>query len=160
MAQALATAAPEEPDADQHAVPYPMEPGAVDAAMRPPAEPAGYVMAAPKGVSWDPTLEKAARAWFFNAGLPQSVATGIVQQYCRRVCGGDGVSGATRGPEEIARLRSEWGPDWDRNVGLARAVVQSSSGGQQLLDILDGSGLGNDAWLIRTLAAVGQSRAR
>jgi hypothetical protein len=26
------------------------------------------------------------------------------------------------------------------------------------MDILDNSGLGNDAWLIRTLAAVGQSR--
>jgi hypothetical protein len=138
-----------DPDEDAY-------PGAVTAAMKPPAAPSGYVLTPPKGVAWDPALEKAAREWFFNAGLPQSVVTGIMQQYCRRACEGTSASQPAEDDRALAGLRSEWGEDWDRNIGLARDVVKSSKGGQQLLDILDNTGLGNDAWLIRTLAAVGQ----
>jgi hypothetical protein len=127
-------------------------------AMKPPTEPAGYLMAAPKGVTWNPSLEKSARQWFFNAGLPQSVVTGIMQQYCRRVCDDNSAQNPTGIGDDLTGLQSEWGLDWDRNIQLAREVVQSCNGGQELMDILDNSGLGNDAWLIRTLAAVGQSR--
>jgi hypothetical protein len=137
---------------------YPSATSAVDAAMKPPAEPSVYVMTAPKGVNWNPSLEKSARQWFFNAGLPQSVVTGIMQQYCRRVCDGNATQNSTGGGGDLTGLQSEWGADWDRNVGLAREVVQNCNGGQELMDILDNSGLGNDAWLIRTLAAVSQSR--
>jgi hypothetical protein len=81
-----------------------------------------------------------------------------MQQYCRRACGGRPASTPTEDERALAGLRSEWGQDWEHNIGLAREVVKSSNGGQQILDILDCTGLGNDAWLIRTLAAVGQGR--
>lgn len=142
--------APETTDADS----------AVTMGMSPPASPAGYVISLPRGVERDPDLEAAARGWFHAAGLPQGVASGIAREYCRHICEPQDPVRAQRLQERaMAELRREWGPDFDRKIALARSVIEACRGGDALDDVLTESGLAGNAWLLRTLAALGEMRA-
>lgn len=127
--------------------------------LAPPADPADYVLALPRGVERDAELEAAARRWFHAAGLPQSLAAAITREYCRHVCAPpDATAGQRQHAATMAELRRDWGPDFDRKLARAQDVVASCQGGDALTAALIESGLGDNAWLLRMLAALGEAR--
>lgn len=61
--------------------------------------------------------------------------------------------------EEIAAdLREEWGREYDANLGLAVQTAQTF-GGDELMESLQKSGLGNNLQLIKTFTKIGRSLA-
>ncbi|WP_374656112.1 hypothetical protein [Dongia sp.] len=124
-------------------------------AMRAPLDPDGYQIAVPAPLDRDAALEAKARQWFHRAGLPQGAVSGIVQAYCRHLCAEDpNVEERARRTE--AELAQEWGPDYPRKVAAAQALIEKCGGAEELGELLSGTGLGNDAWLIRTLAVIAE----
>ena len=127
--------------------------------LTPPASPGDYVITLPRGVERDPDLEAVARQWFHAAGLPQGVAAGIAREYCRHVCEPSDSAQAQRSRDRsMAELRREWGPDFDRKLGLAHGVIDACRGGDALEEVLADSGLADNVWLLRTLAALAEMR--
>lgn len=125
--------------------------------MAPPASPGDYVISLPRGVERDPDLEAAARQWFHAAGLPQGVAAGIAGEYCRRICEPEGPTKSQgRRDRAMAELRRDWGQDFDRKLALAHGVIDACRGGDALEEALAESGLADNVWLLRTLAALGE----
>lgn len=119
-----------------------------------PAAADRYHIAVPSDMDHDTALEAKARQWFHRAGLPQSAVSGIVQEYCRHLCA-DGQPADQ--PQNIqATLAQEWGPDYQRKVAAAQALIAKSGGAAELAEILGSTGLGNNPWLIRTLAALAE----
>lgn len=57
--------------------------------------------------------------------------------------------------EGVKSLKTEWGDAFDQNVDLARAAV-AEFGGEELQKLLDDTGLGNDARVIKAMANVGR----
>jgi hypothetical protein len=119
--------------------------------MSAPASPADYRIDLPAGFTRDAALEENLRQWCHRAGLPQGIVAGIVSQYCRQA-GGLHSGGA----QPTAELSREWGEDFPRRIEAARAVLRRSGGGTELDTLLNRTGLGDDAWLIRALSAFGQ----
>nr|WP_298688982.1 hypothetical protein [uncultured Dongia sp.] len=114
-----------------------------------------YQIAVPPHMTRDAAIEAKARQWFHRAGLPQGVVSGIVQAYCRQLCAEE-ASPDMRGSKVQADLAQEWGPDYPRKVAAAQALIEKCGGAQELTEILNATGLGDDAWLIRSLAALGE----
>lgn len=114
-----------------------------------------YHIAVPPDMDRDAELEAKARQWFHRAGLPQSVVSGIVQEYCRHLCG-DGAPPETGAQLAQAQLAQEWGPDYQRKIAAAQALLAKSGGADELSEILGSSGLGDNPWLIRTLVALAE----
>lgn len=69
-----------------------------------------------------------------------------------------GTANANDSQAIMNELRSEWGADTDKQIGLAEQVV-STFGGEELLKSLDATGAGNNKELIRAFAAIGKSLA-
>ena len=117
-----------------------------------------YHIAVPPGMARDSALEAKARGWFHRAGLPQGAVNGIVQEYCRQLCAeGAPADFASRQQRAQATLTEEWGPDYPRKIAAARALIAKSGGAEELADIFDSTGLGDNPWLIRTLAALAEA---
>lgn len=116
-----------------------------------------YHIAVPPDMTRDAELEAKARQWFHRAGLPQGAVSGIIQEYCRQLCADDQAGDCTgRQQSAQAELTQEWGPDYQRKVAAARALITRSGGAEELADILNSTGLGDSPWLIRTLAALAE----
>ena len=97
-----------------------------------------------------------------EAGAPPKVVQAALDWFGGEVEGLDGARAARRDQAEAAaegELRRAWGPDYDRNLALARRAVQrfGAGEGQALaeLTLADGSRLGSQAGFLRLLAAVG-----
>ena len=129
----------------------------VDGALAAPAGPEAYQIAVPPDFARDAALEAKARQWFHRAGLPQGAVSGIVQAYCRQLCC-DPATRADGGQQQRTRaeLAQEWGGDYPRKVAAAQSLIEACGGAEELAEILGGTGLGDDAWLIRTLAAIAE----
>ncbi len=125
----------------------------------PPADPDDYVIDLPRGVARDAALETAARRWFHAAGLPQCLVTGITREYCRHICAPRDKSRALRQhAQAMAELRRDWGQDFDRKLAGAHGVIAACQGGDALEAALSKSGLADNVWLLRMLAALGEAR--
>lgn len=121
------------------------------ASFTPPTDPDAYMIQVPRGIARDGTLETKARRWFHEAGLPQNLVSGIVQEYCRclaKPVAADGDEGRV-----MAELARDWGPECARKIDLARAVIARCGDTADIENVLAESGLGNNPWLIRSLAA-------
>lgn len=116
-----------------------------------------YHIAVPPDMERDGELEAKARQWFHRAGLPQGAVSGIVQEFCRQLCAPDpSAEEAGRQQRAQAELSEEWGPDYARKIAAARALVAKSGGAEELAEILGSTGLGDNPWLIRTLASLAE----
>lgn len=124
-------------------------------ALAAPAGPDQYQIAVPPSFERDVGLEGKARQWFHRAGLPQGAVNGIVQAYCRQLCEDDS-SLEDRSSRTQAELAQEWGADYPRKIAAAQALIEKCGGAEELGELLSGTGLGNDAWLIRTLATIAE----
>lgn len=148
--QARGLAAPDAPAT----APAPMHGAEWGGALAAPSDPAAYQISVPKGFDRDDVLEGKAREWFHRAGLPQGAVSGIVDAYCRRLCAAENSPDA--GARTEAELRQEWGSDYPRKIAAVQDLIAKCGGAEELGSLLSGTGLGNDAWLIRTLAAIAE----
>lgn len=121
------------------------------AAFQPPASPDQYQLAVPRHLTRDPALEAQARQWFHEAGLPQGLVNGILREYCRCLEAIPSADAEARANAELAR---DWGPDCASRIALARSVIARCRDVDGVSGFLAESGLGNNPWLIRSLAAL------
>ena len=126
------------------------------AAVAAPDTAARYHIAVPPDLQRDAELEAKARQWFHRAGLPQGAVSGIVQEYCRQLCADRSAEDSNRQQRALAELAQEWGPDYPRKIAAARALVARCDGAEELAEILGSTGLGDNPWLIRTLATLAE----
>jgi hypothetical protein len=128
-----------------------------------PTDPAAYHITVPAEFERDAELEAKARRWFHQAGLPQSVVNGIVQAYCRALClplPDESVPNMAAGMSPSAgMLESEWGPDFPRKVAAAQEILAKAGDSTEIAALLAETGLGDDPWLIRTLATLAELQA-
>lgn len=122
-------------------------------ALSAPGSPDHYQIAVPSDFERDAALEAKARQWFHRAGLPQGAVNGIVDAYCRQICNDPAQNAA---PQAQAELMRDWGSNYPRKLAAAQALITKCGGAEELAEILGNTGLGNDAWLIRTLAAIAE----
>ncbi len=122
-------------------------------ALSAPGTPDQYQITVPPAFERDGGLEAKARQWFHRAELPQGAVNGIVDAYCRQLCSDPGMGDPAQAQAE---LRQEWGADYPRKVAAAQSLITKCDGAEELAEILGRTGLGNDAWLIRTLAAIAE----
>jgi hypothetical protein len=113
-----------------------------------------YVIDMPRGIERNGDLEVKARQWFHEAGLPQGLVRGIVQEYCRCLSATPQKMDDEQGT--LAELARDWGQDCARKVKLARSVIARCGDATEIEGVLSASGLGNNAWLIRSLAALAE----
>lgn len=143
MRAALATA--------NHPVPAVEPEDPLAAAFQAPESADQYQLTVPKHLIRDPALEAQARQWFHEACLPQGLVNGILREYCRCLETAPAVDAEARANAELAR---EWGPDCARQIELARGIIGRCRDVEGVSDLLAESGLGNNPWLIRSLAAL------
>jgi len=125
-------------------------------ALAAPQSPDHYQIAVPADFERDAALETKAREWFHRAGLPQGAVNGIVEAYCRQICCDPATSRGNAGTQAQAELMRDWGSDYPRKIAAAQALIAKCGGAEELAEILGSTGLGDDAWLIRTLAAIAE----
>jgi hypothetical protein len=126
-------------------------------ALAAPAGPEDYLITVPPVLARDAVLEAKARQWFHRAGLPQGAVSGIVQAYCRQLCCDPAtLADGSQQQRTQARLAQEWGADYPRKLAAAQALIETCGGAEELAEILGGTGLGDNAWLIQTLAAIAE----
>lgn len=121
-------------------------------ALMPPESADQYDIRIPRGIDRDAALETEARRWFHEAGLPQGLVNGIVEAYCRCLASESPAADAEAGAR--AELAREWGPDCERRIARAQSIIARCRDRAAIADILGTTGLGNDAWLVRSLAAL------
>lgn len=95
----------------------------------------------------------AVRPQFHALGLSQKQVQGVMDIYAKQV-ESDVTTTRQVAKETEAALREEWGGAFDRNLGLAARTVREM-GGQDLLQYLDQTGLGNSPALVKTFARIG-----
>lgn len=151
--------APAEPEA-------PMQPGfspelvkAMAEGLKPPERPEGYVIERPfppRGAGYDEELERSARKWFHGAGLNQGQVSMIVERYNRAALDPNPPHPTTVELERRraeATLRREWGEAYERNIAAAKSAARRI-GGQELIDMVDETRLGNDPEIIKMFVDV------
>ena len=127
----------------------------------PPKDPKEYRFdAAPYGMEYDADLEQRARGWFHQAGVPQWLARNIVREWNRTVeMGPDPERAEVQAAATEQSLRRRWGGDYESRVAAAQALVRSLNS-EEVIDILDRSGLANSEYLVLQFAALAESRGR
>lgn len=152
--------APVAPDAAQS--PQDTPPDLVKAmaeALAPPDRPDGYRIDRPfvaSGAGYDEELEQTARQWFLKAGLNQGQVSGIVDKYNRASLDPIPVDHAMdehRRLQAEGELRSEFGDEFDKKIAAAGAAVRRL-GGEELVELLEETQLGNDPEIIRHFVAL------
>lgn len=134
----------------------PEEVAAFRAKLGVPESPDGYQLSAPDDVK--PVLDEGMVTRFKQAahrlGVPAQAVAGLWQWYLGEIQAQQrGISQVTKQVE--AQLREEWGDAlFERNVALAQRTVREF-GGEELIEFLDSTGLGNHPGLIKLLAKVG-----
>lgn len=106
----------------------------------------------------DSSLEKKAREWFFQIGLPIGTAKAISSLHNIRA--EKNLSFDELEQERLAverRLRGEWGDQvFEKRIGMARDLLRRAS--PEAVKLLEQSGLGNDEHMIRRLVRFAESK--
>lgn len=117
----------------------------------------GYALsrpALPQGVAWDETFEKAALPVAHELGLTPRQVQGLMDFYAGHQASTFAELGRARLAEQARAtetLKAEWGPNFTaRLAGAARAARYF--GGEDLVAMLEETGLGNDPHLVRAFA--------
>lgn len=125
----------------------------------PPDDPKDYRFdPAPYGLPYDGELDRKARDWFHQSGVPQWLARNIVSEWNRTI---ERRPDAERIENDAAAtersLRQSWGDKYDAKVAAAQSLVRSLKDGEAI-SLLDSSGLANNEYLIRQLVALTERR--
>ncbi len=92
-----------------------------------------------------------------QAGVLPKQAQAIMDMYAQHESAqsaADMAEVATEQASQIAALKQEWGPGFDKNVKLAQLAVRNI-GGESFEKYLNETGLGNDVQLIKFMTALG-----
>ena len=98
------------------------------------------------------------RAAFHKLGLTSKQAEGVLHHYITSMNARQEATTAQQQQEQqvaLQTLRSEWGDQYDTNLATAKEAVKKF-GGDEFLQYLEDSGLGNDLRLIKAFHAVGR----
>lgn len=116
----------------------------------------------PPGAEYSHEFEAHNRAAFFAAGVPQSIGNHIAKLWNDVLARGEFPNDAQleMGKRQaLQALTKQWGADTQANLARAKSVVQVMEKHQpEIWNLLVQSGLGNDPWLISTLANLARSR--
>lgn len=125
-----------------------------------PAAPAGYALRRPDlpdGIAWDEGFEQAALPIAHGLGLTPQQLQGLMDFYASHQAEAFATAGRARQHQQdqaATALKDEWGPDYA--VKLAQAARAARYfGGEDLLTLLNESGLGNNPQLIRAFEKAG-----
>lgn len=155
---------PAQPDVPVQPGTSPALVNAMAEGLKPPARPEGYAIERPfppRGAGYDEELERAARKWFHGADLNQGQVSMIVQRYNRAALDPNPPDDET---DELGRrqteaaLRREWGDAYEGKIAAAQAAVRRL-GERELMDVLDGTQLGNDPEIIKLFVDLAEKRA-
>lgn len=127
--------------------------------LAPPADPRDYHLEpAPPGVPYDAALEQKARGWFHAAGVPQWLARNVAREWNRAI---ENLPDEKRIASDAATtekmLRRRWGDQYDAKIDAARSLIRSLKN-DEVIDLLDRSGLTNSEYLIRQLVSLAEAR--
>jgi hypothetical protein len=126
----------------------------------PPSDPKDYRFdPSPHGLPYDHEMEQKARGWFHQAGIPQWLARNVVREWNRTVEKQPDprqLIGAAAATERS--LRRTWGKKYEPRIDAARTLVRSLKS-DEVMYLLDRSGLANNEYLIRQLVALAESRS-
>lgn len=117
------------------------------------AEEPAFDLVPPEGVEVDQALFDAYRDVAREAGLSPEQANRLMGWWNERNAGHGSSEEAARTAE--TELRREWGGQYGARLGEAKRAVLAF-GGDQLSQLLERTGLGNDPTIVRTFAAVGK----
>jgi hypothetical protein len=125
-----------------------------------PREPGGYKLDRPdlpQGVNYDEAFEKAALPVAHKLGLTPQQVQGLLDFYAGHQA--QAFQSVLRGrvddeTQSVGMLQQEWGPTYDTKVAQAARAARYF-GGQQLIDVLNQSGFGNNTELVRAFAKIG-----
>ena len=125
----------------------------------PPPEPAGYRFdATAPELEHDADLERSARQWFHEVGVPQWLARNIVTEWNRQAAlRPDAETVALQAEATEAALRRDWGDQYEAKIERARALI-TTLGDESIVGLLDRSGLANSEYLIRQLVSLAEHR--
>ena len=139
---------------DEHATPD--EVAAYRKAIGVPDTPEGYGIKRPEAAlaAWDETAEKNFLGEMHKLGTPPHVVQAVLNWY------GQYLTEEQRGWHREAEatqqiLRTEWGPDYAANVGVAKRAIQQY-GGDALVDLFAQNGMGRHPLVVKTFAAIGK----
>jgi hypothetical protein len=140
------------------------EQSAMETAPQPPSEEIDYdfeKLAVPPGMTINGQGFDKARGWCHRAGLNQGELNGVLASYSRALSDPDWNSeemNAERQRTTLNFLRERWGGEvMDRLVAVRHHI--EAIGGDELVDFLDETGLGNDPFLILALDRAVNGRA-
>ena len=129
--------------------------------LKEPAAPEDYRFdPVPPSLPHDVQLEQKARGWFHEAGAPPWLARNVAREWNRAL--EDPPDEARQAADAAATeksLRRLWGDAYDSKVAAARSVVDALKS-DDVPALLDRSGLANNEYLIRQLAALVEHRGR
>ena len=111
----------------------------------------------PQGIPWDEGFEKAALPIAHGLGLSPQQLQGLVDFYAGHQAEAFAAAGRARQLEETRAteaLRAEWGPDYAVKLSQAARAARYF-GGDELVNLLNESGLGNNPQLIRAFEKAG-----
>lgn len=125
-----------------------------------PESPDKYEFTRPQlaeGAKYDEDLEKEFRTMAHKAGLQPRQAQVVLDSYnefsAKRM-----QAIAPQWAESEAKLKTEWGAKYDKNMAIALEAVKEN-GGDGYREFLDNSGVGNHPEQIKFVAAMGQKIA-
>ena len=140
---------------DEHSTPE--EVAAYRKAIGVPDEATGYRITRPEAAvsgAWDETAEQTFLAKMHEIGVPPQVVQEVLNWYGQYLS--DQQRGWHREAEATSQqLRTEWGPDFAANVGVANRAIQQY-GGDALVDLFAQNGMGRHPLVVKTFASIGK----
>lgn len=111
----------------------------------------------PENVKYDEEMETAFKGMAHKAGLSPRQAQALLEGYNEMQV--KRLSGYTGQMEQgIAALKKEWGANYEKQIGLASRVVKEV-GGEEMINLLNETGLGNHPTLVKFFAKLGAESA-
>lgn len=136
------------------------------AAYEGPSSPAAYDFsyfgAMPEGVEHSPEQETAIRNMYHAEGIPVAIGNEIARLYNAGLANPPTPEQRELNAQEsMATLHKMWGDNTDKNIEIAnRELVRMQEHLPNIDEMLEASGLENNAWLVATLVNLAKARGR
>jgi len=115
---------------------------------------------APKGVETSIEQEVAMRHLFLESGIPAPVGAEVNRLWNQAILNPPSeIDRTLQGKAAQVSLEQAWGPDFQKNLAAAQGIVaQMAKTRPEVVQMLEDSGLGNNAYLIRSLYQMARAR--
>lgn len=120
-----------------------------------PESPDKYDFKMPDGTKVDEALIKEFRTAAHTSGLQPRQAQGLLDWFNKTQ--GDRMTAYSKTMEDgVGKLKTEWGGKFDEKLSVASRAVKEM-GGDELISLLEETGLGNHPTLVKFFAKLGES---